>query len=439
MDSLLIRKENRDLSKTFALTLFLAGIFMGALDHGIVGPAFSSINQFFGIEASWGVWSFTIYTLFFSVSIPLMGKLSDRFGRKKIFLIGIALFGLGSIIAAFSPTFITFLLGRMVQAIGTGGIFPIVGAFIAVSYPEATRAKMLGLIGVVFGLGTILGPIVGGFIIGSTQWQWIFLVNVPISIIILLFMAPIKINQQIVKKPIDLYGMFILVGIIFTIMLGITLINGWLLFIGIALIPLFIKVEKKALDPVFNINYFKNFNTLFVLILSLLSGFIMASTINLLPFFIETQFSLDKSYSAISVTPLAVASMIASLVGGYLVKNMGAKKAVGIGFSLTFISAVLIAFSHHIFLFFFAITLIGFGIGIIIGSPLNVIMIQNVQQTETGSAIGYLSLARSMGSTMGPTIAGILIAFSSSGYIYVNILIAIFSLISLFVLILNKK
>ncbi|KAA9022910.1 MFS transporter [Niallia endozanthoxylica] len=439
MDMALAGKRNPDISKNVALTLFLTGIFMGALDHGIVGPAFSSINRFFGIATSWGVWSFTIYTLFFSVSIPLMGKMSDRFGRKKIFMIGIALFCLGSLISAFSPNFISFLLGRIVQAIGTGGIFPIVAAFIAVSFPEATRAKMLGMIGVVFGLGTILGPIVGGLIIGNIEWQWIFLINVPISILVLLFMAPLKINQQIVNKPIDYYGMLMLVVIIFTVMLGITLKNVWLILIGVGLVPFFIKHEKRTMDPVLNIDYFKNKNTFIILILSLLSGFIMASTINLLPFMIETQFSLNKSYSALSVTPLALASMAASMAGGYLVQNIGAKKSIAIGFFLTLVSAIMISVFQHLVIIILAITLIGFGIGIIIGAPLNVIMIQNVKPNETGSAIGYLSLARSMGSTMGPAIAGMLIALTSNGYTHVYILIAILSLISVLVILLTKK
>ncbi len=438
MNTVLLSKKNTDISVNIALTLFLTGIFMGALDHGIVGPAFSSINSHFGIGASWGVWSFTIYTLFFSASIPLMGKMSDRFGRKRIFMIGIVLFSFGSLLSAFAPSFFAFLLGRVIQAIGTGGIFPITAAFIALSFPDATRAKMLGYIGVVFGLGTILGPIAGGLIIGNFEWQWIFLINVPISILVLVFIAPIKIHQQIVKKPIDFYGILLLVSIIFLIMLGITLKHGWLLLIGIVLVPFFVKLEKRTPDPILNIEYFKNFNTLVVLVLSLLSGFIMASTINLLPSYIETQFSLNKSHSALSVTPLAAASMVASMVGGFLVTKVGAKKAIAIGFSLTLASGLSIAFVQSFALFMIAVTVIGFGIGIIIGSPLNMVMIQNVKPTETGSAIGYLSLARSMGSTMGPTVAGILIALSSEGYMHINILIAALSFFSVLVILIKK-
>lgn len=440
MNSLVITKRNPELVRNFALSLFLAGIFMGALDHGIVGPAFSSINQYFGINASWGVWSFTIYTLFFSASIPLMGKMSDRFGRKKIFMTGITLFSIGSIIAAFAPGFIVFLLGRVVQAIGTGGIFPITAAFIAVSYPNETRAKVLGLIGVVFGLGTILGPILGGLIIGSFNWKWIFLINVPITAIVLAFMAPITMEQPIQKKPIDFKGSVLLITIIFTIMLGITLKNFWLLTAGVIIVPFFNKLEQKTEDPILNIAYFKKRSTLVVLILSLLSGFIMASTINLLPSFIEEQFSLEKSYAALSVTPLAIASMAASLVGGFLVTKIGAKKAISLGFSLTLVSSMVMVFGSSFPLFIVAITVIGFGIGIIIGSPLNVIMIQNVNPAETGSAIGYLSLARSMGSTLGPTVAGILLAFSAQGgYIYTNFIIAALSLVSVIVILSRKS
>lgn len=432
MEATLIKSQIKtNHARTFILSLFLTGIFMGALDHGIVGPALSSIITTYNINASWGVWSFTIYTLLFAVSIPLMGKFSDRIGRKQIFMIGIGLFGLGSLISALAPNFLLFLIGRSVQAIGTGGIFPITAAYIAVSYSQETRAKTMGLIGVVFGLGSILGPIAGGFIIEHLNWQWIFFINVPISLAVIGFMSIMKLPQAIVKKPIDFLGVLVLTVMILSILFGITTTNLLILLVGIVLLPAFVMIEKRSQDPVVKLKYFSSSFTLLVLLYSLFSGFIMASTINLLPWFIESKFEVSKSVAAMGVAPLAVASMAASLLGGYLVTKLGAKKVLFIGFVFTAIGSLLLTVPNNYYLLLAVVGLVGFGIGIIIGAPLNILIIQGTSMAEAGAAVGLLSLFRSLGSTIGPTIAGIVLATTLSGFLYVSLLLTGLSIISL--------
>ncbi|MCM3410272.1 MFS transporter [Metabacillus litoralis] len=440
MEALLENKlQTQSKQKSLVLSIFLTGIFMGALDHGIVGPALSSIVTTFGINASWGVWSFTIYTLLFAVSIPLMGKFSDRFGRKQVFMSGILLFGLGSLLSGIAPNFLTFLIGRSIQAIGTGGIFPITAAYITVSYPVEERAKAMGWIGVVFGFGSIMGPIVGGYIIQHFAWQWIFLINVPISILVILLMSTMKIPQTISKKPIDYLGIILLTAMILSIMLGITSKNITMLIIGVLLVPLFIKTEKHSQDPIIKLNYFKSKYVLVVLLLSLMSGFIMASTMNLLPLYIETNFEVTKAQSSYGVAPLAVASMIASLIGGYLVSKWGAKNVLFLGFAITLIGSLSFIFPVNYLLLLISAAIAGFGIGIIIGAPLNILIIQGTSMQEAGSAVGLLSLFRSLGSTVGPTIAGIILSSIASGFSYVFAVLMIVSSIALLLFINFKK
>ncbi|MDZ5473883.1 MFS transporter [Bacillus sp. 31A1R] len=440
METVLMKNQTLESKlRGFTLTILLTGIFMGALDHGIVGPALSSILNAYQIDASWGVWSFTIYTLLFAVSIPLMGKFSDRFGRKVIFMIGISLFGLGSLLAALAPNFIMFLIGRSIQAIGTGGIFPITSAFIAVSYPQETRAKAMGWIGVIFGLGSILGPIVGGLIIQSYSWQWIFLINVPIAIIVVALISTVKLPQVINKKKIDYLGMLSITAIILSIMLGITTKNLLVFVIGLALIPIFIMIERKSEDPIVKLEYFKSNQLRLNLLFSLVSGFIMASTINLLPWFIETNYNVAKASAALGVTPLAVFSMIASLVGGHLVTKYGAKKVLFLGFTITTIGGVLLTIPASYEILLGIVGLVGFGIGIIIGAPLNILMIQGTSMAEAGSAIGLLSLFRSLGSTIGPTVAGIILVVTDNDFMYVSLLLAALSALSLLLFTVFKR
>lgn len=431
---------NRELPKLLVLMTYLLGIFMGALDNGIVGPALSSINRSYGIEASWGVWSFTIYTLFFAVSIPVMGKLSDRYGRKNIFAAGISLFAAGSLLAGLAPNFPLFLMGRAIQAVGTGGIFPITAAQIAATYPPEQRGKYLGYIGVVFGLGSILGPVAGGAILGVLDWQWIFFINVPIAAVILVLLTMVKQTQELTIKPIDFKGIFLLAAAILTVMLGITLENLWLIGLGVLFVFALIAVEKKAADPVMKISYFKKRNTLFILLLSLASGFVMASTINLLPLFSEVVLGMSKSQSGFGVTPLAISSTAASLIGGFLVDKIGAKKVLIIGFAVSLAGALSLAFVvQGVGALLVTILVMGFGIGIIIGAPLNVMIMQAISMQETGSAVGYVSLFRSVGSTMGPAVAGIMITALNNNFSYVYLVSACFSVVSLVMIATMKK
>jgi EmrB/QacA subfamily drug resistance transporter len=415
--------------------VFLLGIFMGALDHGIVGPALSSILAEYNLQTSWGVWSFTAYTLLFAVSIPVLGKLSDRFGRKQTFMFGIAMFAVGSIIAALASSFALFLAGRAIQAIGTGGIFPITGAQIAVSYPPEKKGRMLGLIGMVFGLGTILGPIAGGFIIENLEWQWIFLVNVPISLFILLLVSFVRQEQPVVKKPMDMKGILILTVLILSVMLGITMKSIMFLAIGILLMPVLVLAERKAKDPVINLRYFTKAHTITLLLTSGVSGFVMASATNLIPFFSESILGMDKGAAGMSVTPLAIASVAASLIGGYLVDKAGAKRALLLGFATTFAGAAILASGIDTLpAFYTVIALMGFGIGIIIGAPLNILILQAVGPQETGAAIGCISLFRSLGSTLGPTVAGLFLSMYANGFVPLFIVSAAVSAASMLML-----
>lgn len=432
--------SQQGLSKRMVTMTFLLGIFMGALDHGIVGPALSSIMEAYNVSTTWSVWSFTIYTLLFAVSIPILGKLSDRFGRKQTFMFGISMFAAGSLLAAFAPGFSWFLLGRAIQAVGAGGIFPITAAQIAVSYPPEQRGRMLGLIGVFFGVGSILGPVFGGLIVSRLDWQWIFLINVPISILILVLISLSRQTQEPVKKPIDLPGIAILTATIFAVMYGITSKSILFIALGAVLIVLLVAVERKAKDPVMNMRYFTKANSLLLLLTSMVTGFVMASATNMLPYYAEEVLGLAKGSAGFSVAPMAVASMIASLVGGYMADKIGSKRVLLLGLLISALGALALAFAvNTVAVFVPVLAILGFGIGIIIGAPLNVLILQTVELKEAGAAVGYLSLFRSLGSTMGPTIAGTFLALFADGFTALFMTSAIVSAVSLILVLLFVK
>lgn len=429
-----IKPNTNQQSDKMIVFTFLIGVFMGALDHGIVGPALSSILEAFDVSASWGTWSFTIYTLTFAISIPILSKLSDRIGRKQTFMMGITLFAIGSTISALAVNFPMFLVGRAIQAIGSGGIFPITSAQIVATYPIEKRGRALGYVGVAFGIGTILGPSVGGFIISYLDWQWIFLINLPISIIVLLLASRYKKTQQVNVKPIDYKGILLLSITILATMYGITSNNIVFIGVGILLIPILLGVEKKQPDPVLNSAYFKRKSSLIILVTSLFSGVVMATSINFLPYFSETFLNIEKGSSGVFATPFAISSTIASLVAGVLSDKLGAKKVLILGFLISLIGSISLAtFVSSLELFMVVITIMGFGVGIIIGAPLNILIVNEINPLETGLAMGYLSLTRSIGSTLGPVIGGALITAFPSGFSYLFILSSVVSILSVLI------
>jgi multidrug resistance protein len=218
------------------LVLFL-GVLMGALDIAIIAPALPSIQAFFGIGDRILTWTFTVYVLFNLIGTPLMAKLSDTYGRRSIYTLDVLLFALGSLIVALSPAnlFAMLLVGRALQGFGAGGIFPVASAVIGDTFPPEKRGGALGLIGAVFGLAFMIGPILGGVILAFAGWEWLFIINLPIAlIVVILGWQVLPVSRPASTRPFDWVGMAILgvkgygtaymvVGIIAGIMVLLTL------------------------------------------------------------------------------------------------------------------------------------------------------------------------------------------------------------------------
>ena len=159
---------------------------MGSLDTGIIGPVLPSIEQSFHLTSRESSWIFTLFVIFFMIGSPVMAKFSDFYGRKKIFLLDVILFGIGSFLIAFSFNIESIFLGRIIQGFGCGGLFPVAGAFIGDAFPLEERGRALGIIGSVFGISALGGPLVGAALI-PFGWNWCFTINIPISIFLIIF------------------------------------------------------------------------------------------------------------------------------------------------------------------------------------------------------------------------------------------------------------
>jgi EmrB/QacA subfamily drug resistance transporter len=408
------------------LILFSLGIFMGAIDTGIISPARELIQNSFGVQANTGTWMITIYTLIYAISMPIVSKLGDKYGHKKAYIFGIATFGLGSLLCGLSNFYgdFTFLLiARAVQAIGAGGIMPIANAVIGNSFPENKRGMALALVGMIYGIGNILGPTMGSAIIdiaGSNNWGWIFFINVPISVLILAFSFKIKNSQAEVQKPMDIFGALVLGGVIGTLIYALTNLDFFhlgasiksstvypYLIIFALLVPVMIYVEKRAKDPVLNIKYFKDKQMLVILIVGFIVGVGMMGMI-FVPQFSENVLKLKAGSGGYLITLLALFSGIAAPLSGKLIDKRGARIVLIIGFACTIVGTLFLGFVTTQWLNFISVfvglAFMGLGVGFTMGAPLNYLVLQAVPKEESATGIATMSLMRSIGLAVSPSI-----------------------------------
>ena len=409
------------------LTVYLFGIFMGAIDTGIVTPARTIIQNDLGVDDQTGIWMLTIYTLAYAALIPVMGKLADRYGRKPIYLLSITLFGVGSLLCGLSSDVGSFgflIAARAIQAIGGGGIIPIATAEFGSSVPPEKRGMALGLVGGVYGVANIFGSSAGSLILdifGTHNWQFIFYINVPISIGIIVAGLVFLPNHKVEKvAKIDLLGITLLVAMIISLLYGlrnidffdlgtsITSLDVYPFLLGfLVLLPLFILAERRAADPVLNLRYFTDFAIGITLLLSFLSGVILMGVI-FVPQFAENALRIPTGDGGYFVIILGLFSGVGAPLSGRLTDRFGPKPVLGFGVVVSALAAAVGAFwaipAPTWVSVCTTLALMGLGLGFTIGSPLNYMMLDRTTAEESNSALATLSLVRSIGTTLAPAI-----------------------------------
>jgi EmrB/QacA subfamily drug resistance transporter len=410
-------------SQKWAITLFTIGVFMAGLDNGIISTALTTINDAFGVSPAWGAWSITLYTLGVAISVPIIGKLSDRFGRRRLFLIEVTLFGIGSLLVALSPNFIFLLAARFLQSIGGGGIFIIASSHVLTTLPKEKQGKVLGLLGGMNGIAAVIGPNLGAVILGITgSWHWMFLINIPIAIFLILF-GYLKIEETSpgTSAPLDLTGTILLGAGILALMYGITNIDsqklvesishisaGPFMIAGIVLFIIFILHERRLEaiggDPILKYSLLQKRLFQVTLVLGLLSGGFLAGII-FIPSYVQQVLQIPAEQAGYWLTPMALASGVGAGLGGYLTDKQGAVKTVIYAGVLGAVGFFLFpVFVSGLGTFVLASVLAGIGLGILLGAPLNVLVGESAKKSEEGAALGALSLVRQIGLSLFPTL-----------------------------------
>jgi EmrB/QacA subfamily drug resistance transporter len=319
----------------------LLGLFLGALDQTIVGPALPTVvTQLAGND--YYVWVVTIYLLTSTVSVPFWGKLSDIYGRKPVFMVGIVIFLIGSALSGLSQNMTELIAFRGLQGIGAGSLFPVALAVIGDLFTPAERGRYQGLFGAVFGVAFIVGPLVGGFLTENISWHWIFYVNVPIGLVSLYFiwrLLPTVKNARATRN-FDVIG-----GLIFTVAISFLLVGltnkqfgDWTAptvggFIGIGLIGIvaFILAESRAKEPIVPLHLFRNRTYSASMIATFFASFAFFGAIIFLPRWFQIVHGYSPTFSGLAALPLMVGLISSSIVSGILVARTGRYKWLTVG------------------------------------------------------------------------------------------------------------
>jgi multidrug resistance protein len=428
------------------LALLFTGVLMGALDISIVGPAIPAIEQTIKIDHRLLSWIFSIYVLFNLVGVTFLAKLSDLFGRRNIYILSVAIFALGSAIVSLSDDITVLLIGRAVQGFGASGIFPVASAVIGDIYPPEKRGRTLGMIGAVFGIAFIIGPVIAGVLLLWFKWNALFLINLPIAAIVIFYswrLLPIKKSD--LKPHFDWIGMVFIAILLSSFAYGINNIEASegirglfsidvfpFLLITLITLPVFIFLEKRSPSPVVKIELFDIKQIRIVGLVAFGTGIIQAVTI-FVPEMAVNVFGVSTSKASFMLIPFVLAIAVGSPVAGRLIDKIGSRAIVMGGLILAATGLLFFYFNAASKLnFYTAGIFMGLGSAMLQGSALQYIMLNEVLASERALGQGIITLFTSTGQMTGATLIGIIVASVSSklkGYSRSFLVIAVIALL----------
>ncbi len=418
-----------DRTRNRILVILFIGVLMGALDIAIVAPALPALQAYFNVGDRLLTWTFTIYVLFNLIGTPLMAKLSDLYGRRAIYVLDVAFFALGSLIVALAPNFTVVLLGRGLQGLGAGGIFPVASAVIGDTFPPEKRGSALGLIGAVFGLAFLLGPIIGGILLAVAGWRSLFLVNLPIAlIIVVLSLAMLPATRPEQRRPFDWAGMVTLGLLLAALALGINQLdttrfgaslatpNVWVpLLVTLVLIPVFVAVERRAADPVLRLSLLGSRQAGLAAALSAGAGLGEAGMV-FMPQLAVAALALGKAQASYMLMPVVLAMTVGSPMAGRLLDRLGSKTVVLFGAALLTVGMVALGFlNSSLPLFIVSGVVIGLGLSALLGAPVRYIMLNEAPVADRAAAQGAITLFTSIGQLLSSALVGAVAASRGGG------------------------
>ncbi|MBP9757605.1 MAG: MFS transporter [Candidatus Pacebacteria bacterium] len=406
--------------KIAILSGIMLGMLLAALDQTIVATAMPRIVEEFNALSHLS-WVFTAYMLASAITVPIYGKLSDIFGRRGLYLIGIIIFLVGSVLSGLSQSMLQLILFRGVQGIGAGAIMVNSFAVIADVFPVRERGKWQGLLGAMFGVASVAGPLLGGFITDNFSWRWIFYINIPLgflAMVVLWYGLP-KIVHEVKDRTIDYWGAILMTSTLLPLLLAlvwggseyawgsseIIALIGW----SIGSLCLFLSQEMRSSNPILSLALFKDRIFSVSMISVFLTAMGMFGAILYIPVFAQGVIGVSGTGAGLALTPLMLGIVFASTITGHLISKTGRyKRNAVIGVTLIVIGMFsFVTITTETGSLALALRMIVLGLGLGCTFPVFNIAVQNAFGPErVGEVTASVQLARNVGGTVGTAILG---------------------------------
>lgn len=399
-------------SRTSVMISIVLAMLVASIDTTIMNTTMPIIAQELG-RIDLYAWSFAAYMIASTILSPLAGRLSDLFGRKRVFASGIIVFLIGSLLCGFSASMVQLVMFRGIQGIGAGFMMPFPAIIAGDLFSVEKRGKIQALFTGMWGLSAILAPLLGAFFVEFMSWRWIFYVNLPICLIALLTLLPYKESYQPKKASVDYIGALLFaVGV--TSLLLVTIIEGNKLpyiFVGVLLLIGFYFYEKKQASPLVPISMLKNRTISWMNINGFIGNMALFGTSSYIPLFLQNIAELSLFLSGVALLGVAIGWMAVSVPAGKWILKYGYRKLVIIGNAILLISGLLLMLlnENHGFWYVFTVMIVqGLAFGLL--STVGIIGVQQlVGPHEKGISTSFFMFCRNMGTAIGVTIMGALL------------------------------
>ena len=447
------------------LAIYLVGLLIGGLYVGMVSPARTVIQADFGIDSTVGIWIINIYTLFYAALIPVIGKIADRNGRKRVFITCVGVFCAGALICGLSQYvggFALLLVGRVAQAVGAGGMIPVANAAIGTTFPEEKRGMALGIAAAVMGVSNVFGAVVGSAVVGAfgiENWPAMFYLCIPfcLAVIVAGVLALPADEASVEKGGMDLAGAVLFAMFVLFLLLGVKALDfstfpeslAWPVtwapfFAAICSAVAFRAVELRAANPVFHLEYFHSKPIVVTMVVSFFIGCFVISLV-LVPELAEYAMGDPLGSGGYYVLAIGLMSFVTTPVGGKLIDKLGPKPVLMCGLcvsiaGLVFLALVAVA-APSAGKLIAGLAIVGAGMGMAMGAPTNYMILENVDKSQSTSAIATITLIRQIGTSVAPAIFVGMIASAPGleGYQRMLMCVALFNALAFVAMLLYRS
>lgn len=395
----------------------ILGMLLAALDQTIVSTALTRISEDLHRQDLYS-WVVTSYLLTSTASTPLYGKISDLYGRKRIFQFAIVVFLVGSALSGLSQSMYQLIAFRAIQGLGAGGLMSLAMAIVGDVIPPRDRGRYQGYFGAVFGASSVLGPLVGGLLV-QIDWRLVFYVNLPIGALALFVVNRVlQVDHQRRKAKIDWAGATMLVGGVSGILIAVQNYGtqasmsalSWTFGLGgLALVVAFVWWEGRCAEPILPLRLFRNDVFRVTTSLSLITGAVMFGAIIFLPQYMQLVRGVSPTMSGLRLLPLLAGLLLTSIGSGNLISRYGGyKKYVIAGTALLILGTALLT-QIHVTTSFWVLSVIIFVVGFALGlfMQTTVLATQNsVELSDMGVATSAVTFFRTLGGAIGTSVLG---------------------------------